>query len=126
VVPDRTGNVDPQQIEATEARKVQASAVALDAVLLEAEKRYLAALNGRVRPDGGVALAIESAVARQALNDLEVALVNAPAESQLDRSARRFAAAAETLLLRVREPVRRSIDGGLQQTASLQSLLAIE
>ncbi len=76
-----------------------------------------------MRGDRRAAQPTESVDARRALNDLELALA-APAEGSLDRSARRFATAAEALLLRAREPARRSGDGGLEQTASLQSLLA--
>ncbi len=122
--PDAAGKIDRREAEVAEARKVEASALALDAVSREAEKNYRAALSGSARGDRRAAQPTESVDARRALNDLELALAHAPAKGSLDRSARRFATAAEALLLRAREPARRSGDGGLEQTASLQSLLA--
>ncbi len=121
--PDPAGKSDRREAEVAEARKVEASALALDAVSLEAEKNYRAALSGAVRGDRRAAQPTESVEARRALNGLELAL-SAHADSSLDRSAKRFATVAEALLLRAREPARRSGDGGLEQTASLQSLLA--
>ncbi len=53
----------------------------------------------------------------------EIALVQVLADNPLDDAARRFAA-AEALLLRLREPLRVKSDGGVAPTASLQALLA--
>jgi len=122
--PDSAGKIEGRESELRDAHKIAACAAALDAVSIEAEKRYRAVL---IAPKLGARrgdLPEESASARQALTELELALVRAPAEASLDRTATRFAFAAEALLLRAREPARFSGDGALQQTASLHALLA--
>lgn len=122
--PDPAWKNDRREPDVSEARKIAACAAALDAVSLEAEKSYRAALSAPVRGARRAALPVESAPARRALTELEQSLAQAPATGSLDRSARRFASAAEALLLRAREPARRSEDGDLEPSGSLQALLA--
>jgi hypothetical protein len=107
-----------------QARKVAACAAALDSLSVEAEKSYRAALVAPVSEHNRAPLPVENPLARSALNALEVALAEAPSEHPLDRSARRFATAAEALLLRAREPGRRVGEREFAQSASLQALLA--
>ena len=121
--------MDRGEAEFAEASKVEVCSAALETVSREAEKQYRAALSAPatapVRRQGRATRPVESANARRALTNLELVLVQAPTDDSLDRSARRVAGAAEALLLRAREPARRSdVDGHPEQTASLQALLA--
>jgi len=113
-----------QKRSASQARRVAACAAALELLSAEAEKSYRAALTPPIAAVKPLSLPVESPSARRALNELELALVEAPEEDPLDRAARRFAAAAEALLLRSREPARRAGERESAQTASLQALLA--
>ena len=122
--PNPGWKMDRGEADASEERKMAACATALDAVFPEAEKSYRAALSAPTRGERRAALPVESTSARRALTELEQALAQAPAADSLHTSARRFASAAEALLLRAREPARRSGDGGLEPGASLQALLA--
>jgi len=107
-----------------EAGKVAACAAALDSLSIEAEKSYRAALVRPVQEQRPAALPVEASAARRHLNELQMALAEAPSEHPLDRTARRFATAAEALLLRAREPARRAGERDFAKSASLQSLLA--
>ena len=113
-----------QPPEAEEAGKISACAAALDAVSLEAEKTYRAALSLPARHER-VALPIENSRARRALTELELALARAPSSTPLDQAARRFVGSAEALLLRGREPLRRRSRNGREASGSLQALVAI-
>ena len=115
---------NPVERGASQTRRVAACAAALDVLSVEAEKSYRAAITPPIAAVKPVPLPVENASARRALNELELALVEAPKGDPLDRAARRFAAAAEALLLRSREPARRVGDRESAQTASLQALLA--
>ena len=115
----------PAQSSTPHTRKVAASAAtALDSLSNVAEKSYRAALVRPVQERQSASFPIESALARRDLTELEVALTEAPSEHPLDRAARRFATAAEALLLRLWGPARRAGERDVAKSASLESLLA--
>ena len=115
----------PAQSSTPRERKVTAcAATALDSLSILAEKSYRAALVRPVQEQKRASFPIESALARRDLTELEVALAQAPSEHRLDNTARRFATAAEALLLRLWGSARHVGEGDFAKSASLESLVA--